>query len=451
MKKRLLLLTNVLFSLSTIAQPTINNINGVVQDAQSVTINGNGFDNMGGQIVSWDNFEAHTINTPIQNSTALIGPNWTCQYGYNDLGARFDNTHSVSGDKAAHIEWGYAPSSGIRAFGWSNQGPFSQLYITYWRYMEGDYSSDKNECSTPDGYNCNHKQYYLFGNKNYENKNEFPQAMPLIPAGTNSWSFYNNVSTAQGSNFNKKGWEYSNTIEKFQRWEFWQKLNTPWNCSENVNCNGELKYWLDGQLGLERNDYRHRFVDGEYKDFRLGHMAGGFSSSAKAWFDDLYIATTQARVELGNASIWTACTERNIQIPTLWTATSIDFSVNQGSFTDCEQVYLYVVDKDGKVNQNGYLVTIAGSGCITGVEKNMETNIQVYPNPTSGELNIEGISATDQITLTMKNILGEEVKINHERFSNKIKINTEHLSIGIYFLNITQDNQESMHKIIKQN
>ena len=77
--------------------------------------------------------------------------------------------------------------------------------------------------------------------------------------------------------------------------------------------------------------------------------------------DNIYIDNTPQRVEVGNASTWTACTHREIQIPSAWSSNSITFSVNQGAFTSGQQAYLYVVDSTGAVNASGYPITIGGS------------------------------------------------------------------------------------------
>jgi len=309
---------------------------------QSITISGSNFGSMGGSIISWDDFEDQSLGGAIHGSSAKIGAGWSCQYNYSGLGARWDDTHTHSGDVAAHIEWGYPEAYSIRAFGWAGQGPFSQIYISYWRYMEGDYTT-----SNP---TCNHKQFYLFGNNG-----GFPQGMPLMPAGTSVWGFYINNSTPQPdwngtNNINTQGWTYYNTDDVYQRWEFWCKLNDPYTA-----YNGVLTYWKDGVVGRHRTDYRHRFVDGEYTEFRLGHMAQQFTDTAKAWFDDLYIASTQARVELGNNSSWSSCTHREIQIPTSWSSNSITVDFNQGTFGS-GTAYLFVVDADGNASA-GYAVT----------------------------------------------------------------------------------------------
>ena len=332
---------------TVLAAPLINSTKEVVKNGESITILGNDFGAMNGSIVSWDNFESKTAGSNVGGSSPLIGPTWSLQHTGGSV--TYNNIHSHSGNLAANVVW--AGSTGIEAFGWAGQGPFRQLYITYWRWMDGNY--DPNPNKTP--YADNHKQYYLFGNRSSEGFSEFPQGMPLIPAGTSTWGYYNNVSMAQTNwngtnNINTIGKTYENTKSQWNRWEFWQKLNTDPSCTINVNCDGELTYWIDTKVGRKRADYKHRFVAGEWKDFRLGHMAHGFISTAKAWFDDIYIATTQARVEIGDASTWDTCTHREIQIPSSWQAGQITITINQGSFPAKSSAYLFVVDANGNVS-----------------------------------------------------------------------------------------------------
>jgi len=76
--------------------------------------------------------------------------------------------------------------------------------------------------------------------------------------------------------------------------------------------------------------------------------------------DDIYIDLTRARVEIGNGATWTSTTHREIQIPSAWSDTSITITVNQGSFGNLSNAYLYVIDADGNVNTNGYLLSDGG-------------------------------------------------------------------------------------------
>jgi hypothetical protein len=341
-----------LTNISAFASSYVNSTTGSFVDGGTVTISGSDFSQMNGTIVSWDNFEAHSDGTNIAGASPIIGPAWQCQYGYDGDGAEFDNLRAHSGSISARIDWSIDNHT-IRAFGWSSQGPYSQLYITYLRYMQGDYSDDILQCQTSDGYNCNHKQFYLFGNASGDK----PQGMPLMPAKNDDWAWYNNSAQSGSTAWNNKGWTYDNTKEQFQRWEFWVKLNNPW-----TESNGIIKVWLDCEVGIDKNDYRHAYIDGKFVDFRLGHMAQGFTSTAKAWFDDLYIATTQARVEIGNNASWTNCTHREIQIPSAWSDNSINITVNLGSFKNGETAYLFVVDADGNESDGYGPITIGGGG-----------------------------------------------------------------------------------------
>jgi len=83
--------------------------------------------------------------------------------------------------------------------------------------------------------------------------------------------------------------------------------------------------------------------------------------------DEIYIDSTPARVEIGNASTWAACTKRTIQRPTAWSDTSITATVDLTSLGSSGAAYLYVVDGSNNVSA-GKLITLGGtdtgSGCI---------------------------------------------------------------------------------------
>jgi len=153
---------------------------------------------------------------------------------------------------------------------------------------------------------------------------------------------------------------YSETKDRWGRWEYYQQLNDPYNCTVNVNCNGILEYYYDGVKLYYRDDYKHTFCDGEYTDIRFGQMfQGHVDNQTFAWFDDVCILSSRARVEIGNAPTWDDCTHREIQRHTSWGST-ITVTVNAGTFTEGTVVYLYVVDSAG-VPSNGYPVTIGGT------------------------------------------------------------------------------------------
>ncbi|MEK6657594.1 MAG: hypothetical protein AABY58_09150, partial [Nitrospirota bacterium] len=52
--------------------------------------------------------------------------------------------------------------------------------------------------------------------------------------------------------------------------------------------------------------------------------------------------------------------------PSAWSDTSITITLNQGSLANFNNAYLYVIDADGNVNTNGYLLSEVGGGGDTG-------------------------------------------------------------------------------------
>lgn len=81
------------------------------------------------------------------------------------------------------------------------------------------------------------------------------------------------------------------------------------------------------------------------------------------YWDDIYADDSWSRVELCNASKYSASTLCEIQIPSTWNNSSINIRVNKGSFPN-GSAYLYVFDQDGVPNTTGFSVTIGGGDTI---------------------------------------------------------------------------------------
>lgn len=375
-------ITVLLISAQAFAAPTITGVTGTVDNDGSIDIAVT-TPGTGSTIISWDTFEAHTTGTGISGKTPIVGPNWSLyQLAPATDDMLISTTRAHGGSKAVMIEW---TDETINSFGWANQGPYTQLYITWWGYQ-----SFSGSIST-----CNRKWFYLYGPSTCGDLNEAPQGMPLIPKGNTVWGYYNNVSTVlqpdwSGMNNMSSNTTYgtghtlhwSNTSNRWNRWEYWQKLNDPYNCTAGVNCNGELTYWLDAVKIFERTDYKARMCSPAWVDFRLGHMwQGHIDNATYAFVDDLFIATSQARVELGDAATFAACTHREIQRHTAWGATTT-VTVNTGTFTTGQTAYLFVVDETGAASP-GYEVTIGTAPTPTPTPTPSPTPSPT-PTPTPG-------------------------------------------------------------------
>ncbi len=82
-------------------------------------------------------------------------------------------------------------------------------------------------------------------------------------------------------------------------------------------------------------------------------------SEVDMWIDDIYIDNSRARVEMGDSPVFEDCLHREIQVPTVWTDSSIQIELNQGSFQTGDTVYLFVIDEAGNVSE-GFEIVIGG-------------------------------------------------------------------------------------------
>jgi len=94
-------------------------------------------------------------------------------------------------------------------------------------------------------------------------------------------------------------------------------------------------------------------------------------------------------------------------------------------------IYLPV---DGSVYSNGNAFAIRmNMGANVGINENVANEVSIYPNPTSDLLNIY-TNTNDLSKLTVKDITGKIVL--KQNFNNKITINTENYSKGIYLIDV---------------
>lgn len=166
------------------------------------------------------------------------------------------------------------------------------------------------------------------------------------------------------------GIDYANTHGNMKPWipDKWYRLEYMCILSDPPDAsNGYLNAWVDSQQAGNDPYYpipyfgQTRTSAKKFDNFMTAHMWPLLSAPyAEVWMDDIYVDITRARVEIGDAATWEACTHREIQIPSAWSDTSITVTVNQGSFENGAQVYLYVVDADGNVNAQGFPITFAG-------------------------------------------------------------------------------------------
>ncbi|TXK71751.1 T9SS type A sorting domain-containing protein [Mesonia sp. HuA40] len=80
--------------------------------------------------------------------------------------------------------------------------------------------------------------------------------------------------------------------------------------------------------------------------------------------------------------------------------------------------------------------------CTLGIEQNILDTISIYPNPSAGSVNLNGIDQVDEISVF--SMAGKKVHTTKE-----LKMNLNHLSAGVYFIQVKANQQNKTFKFIK--
>lgn len=375
MRAMLLISTILMVPVICNAAPTVSGVSGVVQHDGTITITGSSFGTKSTAApVAWDNLEDGACNT-----TATVG-SWS---SVNDL--------SISTANQRHARSRYNAVVNFNKEAWGNFTGGSDAptwFVQYWFYLDNDFNFSSNidnnlgnikifrMWSTGSGLNnlrvqllsCytsdlvvevvdqNHGGYGVGWSKSNYAGPTIDQilghsAPSEILGGDLGWRNYDNVDITKGT---------------------WHLFQFEFKESSLDNYDGVFRWWFDGKLIVDVRDVRTR-TSAQPSSMRPA-VVGWYNSHGNGadgndhfYLDDAYIDNTWARVEIGNASTYNACTRREIQIPLAWANGSITVKVNQGAFSSGTTAYLYVVNSDGSVNTNGYPVMIGSGGSPTDV------------------------------------------------------------------------------------
>ena len=338
--------------INAVGSSVITSITGTIADGESVVINGSGFGTMGGDVIQYGKGGEAASGTPTTDVTPTVG----VQYSTFIIGLGDDATGQHLFTSNANNRTGRTGTYRRRSdngSGTNRNGGFGyngrddpELFISYWRYLSpGAYTLSE----------VNYKQYYVFANGTSGTTSGVPQPILHIPAGGTWYAMYGNTGGGDTPVYTKTPWTSgSDTENKWQRWDSYLKLGAG-------GRNGAFKIGRDNESDMERSSYNWlpanvTIPPTGFKDFRLGYMDTRMNDAVHD-FTDVYVATTQARVEIGNASTFTACTHLEIQLArnVNWGSTAVTAVLDKGSFASYSGSYLYVIDSSGNViDENGY-------------------------------------------------------------------------------------------------
>lgn len=317
------------------AAPVASNLSGTASLGQVVTINGSGFGTKASAGPTlWDDFEGGTNGAVIQNTGAKIGK-WDSGAGSDVV--VYSTAKPRTGTKSSYHDF-------IKNYNVSlaKNMPFSRLYMDFW--IVADYLDIPSR---------NWKPWRLYGNND---------SLQLDYVWLCDGQLMNRVQDSAGWSVGDWGGNrYSNGT--------WMHVQLVYQQSSPGTADGVIRHYIDSaKSGLDSGAIVTQMKSDQFNQIRIGHYwdRGAVdncksNAGARIYVDDVYIDTSWARVELGNASTYAASKHREIQVPTAWNDGAVSFKFNPGTFTTGSTVYLYVTDANNNTSA-GIPVKIGTAG-----------------------------------------------------------------------------------------
>ncbi len=164
------------------------------------------------------------------------------------------------------------------------------------------------------------------------------------------------------------------------------------------------------------------------------------------YYDQLYVDDTWHRVVISKGSTWASRENVEIQIPAEWSDNQIVINTNLAGLNITETpLYLYIVDKNGVANENGFPL----QSVLDTTDPVLDSALLLYPNPTSGEVTLEIPEVEKGWTYQIIAITGQILKLGtiNSPISN---LNLKGLSNGVYFILLTSEQQTETIGVIKK-
>ncbi|HAR42031.1 MAG TPA: hypothetical protein DCS07_05275 [Bdellovibrionales bacterium] len=359
-----------------IAAPAITAVSGTVGNGQSVTISGSGFGTKSRAApIKFDMFENGTAGSSL-NSRDSSWVVYECANGgipnpnCDRKGALYYNTYARSGNLSVGRHIVNYENFNTNHFTYSP--PTQEMFISYWwRTANADTNDDSivkmsriNSSPAAGGSQGSTAIPFYNGSGNTSLGGTFN-----FSNGSGPYCAFNN-GVNMSELFYSNGVAYLAAPPKntWIRVEMYKKLSTA-----GVN-NGSI---FINMLGVDSASNTSAMTRASGYSFLLDTVLLGTEDGRGAqddgtgglhnydiFLDDMYIDSTQARVEICNTSTWSARTACDAQPATAWSAGSITFTVNSGPASASPNRYLYVVDSTGAVNANGRPITIDGTSTI---------------------------------------------------------------------------------------
>ena len=338
--------------------PTISTVKGTIADGQQINVTGGDFGDNGPNVLLFDDFSNGTDGDQASTSSEL--GHWSAMKGFtysdnklsNGKGLRVVDDSFSSGWAVNRIEFGNV---------------YSEVYVSSRAYVPSGYRFPTASAlkKMPSISALKHHWVY-YGEKGYGIIDE-PDIFGPNWTGANFYSVASNDSPLSTYDTSKDvQWVWDEPV----RWSLWMKGN-----GTSISGSDGLFQAVSssGQTNNRYKNYKAWFnpdhdLYGWDRMTVVGYLRSGATYPRDNYvIDDVYVAVgpnAAARVEIGNNSVYTACTKMAICTPTSWNSTKIAFTLREGTFKSGETAYLFVVKADNTPS-SGFKVTMGGAPIST--------------------------------------------------------------------------------------
>lgn len=350
----------LLSSTTVLGAPGILTLSGAVSDGEVITITGRDFGGDGPDIQMFDDFELGTNRSYIGEglTDAQVGQWLQCGAACTDVYyPAYSASEAHGGMLSSAQDWTIDEYDGGRWMGVFFAGPFTEVYISYWVYLPPD-----DDVPGAGGIGANWKLWWLstdalfgsdYGLQITSNASPFDMAYGTIDGGEDRCAGTYGVGNC---GIGSAGYDSSTFARgRWTRMDFYIHGTT--------GADGIVRGWLTDSVHPR---YTWKDYDGGDNTLYPAHSAGwqhlhipGYARAATnaiTYYDDVYVSVGNgalARIELGNDSTYSSCTNLAVLTPTHWSDTEIRATVRQGSFQNDDTVYVFVVDANN-VPSSGY-------------------------------------------------------------------------------------------------
>jgi len=324
--------------------PSISAQSGVFAQGNSITITGTDFGTHGLDIETIEaNVEAGTVGNDFSKS------GWRNNFAWEDHQYNADQVHSADQSLRVIPTTTGGLFNGVLSHTLANPVLSGELlYVTWWQRPN----------------KTNNGQWKMLRIENLQTVSDGDEQIVFF----NWWDSGATQIVIDPGGANQQAWFPGNSTYP-QREDIWSRQEVFLQAGTTGNTDGNL-IWARYR-GNEPTTSYATFDTGAIKthvsagdDYSYVFFQNGIFNGITElilYTEDYYIQKdTFARVEMSDSSTWTGRTLAEIQEPTVWSASSITFTANEGQLTSGDR-YLYVLDSSENVNEDGFLI---GSGSV---------------------------------------------------------------------------------------